>query len=100
MSGITTVTIDYRPFPTGALLIKRAIDVLISLIATVLLSPLMAAVAFLIKLESKGPVLYRSLRVGQNGKTFVFLKFRTMVANADELKNALQHLNEREGLLF
>ena len=100
MSGISAVTIDYRSLPTGALLIKRAIDVVISLIAITLLSPLMAAVAFLIKLESKGPVLYRSLRVGQNGKIFIFLKFRTMVANADELKDALQHLNEREGLLF
>src|SRR5438552_11278853 len=100
MSGTTLITIDYPPFPAGALLIKRAIDVVISALALIVLSPLMAAIAFLIKLESKGPVLYRSLRVGQNGKTFIFLKFRTMVANADELKNALQHLNEREGLLF
>jgi len=99
MSG-STITLGCQPLPPGALIVKRAIDVVISLLALVLLSPLMAAVAIAIKLESKGPVLYPSWRVGQNGRQFVFLKFRTMVENADALKDSLQHLNEREGLLF
>src|SRR3954463_8261786 len=60
----------------------------------------MLVIALAIRLGSRGPVLYRSWRVGQNGKLFLFLKFRTMVANADDLKENLQHLNEREGLLF
>jgi exopolysaccharide biosynthesis polyprenyl glycosylphosphotransferase len=100
MNGSTAISVDFRPWPVGALAVKRTLDVLLSLLASILLSPVMAAIALVIKLESKGPVLYRSWRVGQNGKPFVILKFRTMVANADELKDSLQHLNEREGLLF
>jgi lipopolysaccharide/colanic/teichoic acid biosynthesis glycosyltransferase len=99
MSG-STITIDCRPLPAGGLVIKRALDVGISLLTLILLSPVMAVIALRIKLQSKGPVLYRSWRVGQSGKLFVFLKFRTMVTNADELKDSLQHLNERDGLLF
>jgi lipopolysaccharide/colanic/teichoic acid biosynthesis glycosyltransferase len=45
-------------------------------------------------------VLYRSLRIGKKGKTFLCCKFRTMVANAEALKDKLDHLNERDGILF
>jgi lipopolysaccharide/colanic/teichoic acid biosynthesis glycosyltransferase len=99
MSG-SALIFECQPLPAGALLVKRGMDVVLSSLALVLLAPLMAVLALIIKLESSGPVLYRSWRVGQNGKLFVFLKFRTMVANAEELKESLQHLNEREGLLF
>jgi exopolysaccharide biosynthesis polyprenyl glycosylphosphotransferase len=84
----------------GGLIVKRILDVVVGTTALMLLAPVMALIATAIKLGSPGPVLYRSWRVGQNGKLFVFLKFRTMVMNADELKDSLQHLNEREGLLF
>jgi exopolysaccharide biosynthesis polyprenyl glycosylphosphotransferase len=84
----------------GALILKRTIDIAGAVVALVLLSPVMALIALAIMLGSPGPALYRSLRVGQNGKLFTFLKFRTMVPNADDLKDSLQHLNEREGLLF
>jgi len=99
MSGSVLTFEAQRTTPT-ALVVKRAIDVFGSALALMLLSPLMAAIALAIKFGSRGPVLYRSWRVGQNGKLFVFLKFRTMIANADDLKDSLQHLNEREGLLF
>jgi exopolysaccharide biosynthesis polyprenyl glycosylphosphotransferase len=99
MSG-SALTFDCQPLPAGALLVKRGMDLVFSSLGLVLLAPVMVAIALAIKMESPGPVLYRSWRVGQNGKLFIFLKFRTMVANAEELKEALQHLNEREGLLF
>src|ERR1043165_1130312 len=98
MSG-SALTFECQPLPTAALVIKRGMDLVFSLLGLVVLAPLMAVIALLIKSESAGPVLYRSWRVGQNGKLFVFLKFRTMVANAEELKESLQHLNERQGLL-
>src|SRR3954467_4379884 len=99
MSG-SALTFECQPLPTGASLVKRGMDLVFSSVGLILLAPLMAVIALIIKMESSGPVLYRSWRVGQNGKIFVFLKFRTMVVNAEELKESLQHLNEREGLLF
>ena len=64
-------------------LMKRAMDVTGSLIALVLLSPLLLVIALTIKLTSKGPVFFRQKRVGQYGKQFVFLKFRSMHVNND-----------------
>lgn len=64
---------------------KRAIDIAASLQALVVFSPLMLLVAILIKLDSKGPVLYKSKRVGANYRVFDMIKFRTMRAEADQL---------------
>jgi lipopolysaccharide/colanic/teichoic acid biosynthesis glycosyltransferase len=64
---------------------KRAFDVLISAAALVVLAPLLAAVAAAIKLGSRGPVLFRQVRIGRDGEPFTMLKFRTMVAGADRL---------------
>lgn len=64
-------------------LFKRALDIIIALLALVALSPLMIAVAILIKLTSRGPVLFSQDRVGENGGVFRFLKFRTMHVNND-----------------
>src|SRR4051812_34480345 len=100
MSGSCTLTVDSLHVPKGAIRAKRAMDVSLSVVALVVLAPAMLLVALAIRLGSRGPALYRSWRVGQNGKLFLFLKFRTMIANADDLKEELQHLNEREGLLF
>jgi len=67
--------------PSG--LIKRAIDVSGSLAALLLLSPLFAIIAALIKLTSRGPIFFRQKRIGQYGREFTFLKFRSMVVNND-----------------
>lgn len=61
---------------------KRLIDIVLSLLGIVLLSPLLLLIALLIKLDSKGPVLFRQKRVGKNKKYFYILKFRTMKADA------------------
>jgi lipopolysaccharide/colanic/teichoic acid biosynthesis glycosyltransferase len=79
---------------------KRGFDILFSLLALVFISPVLLMIAILVKLESEGPVLYVSERIGRNGKRFRFLKFRTMVKDADLLRGALLHLNERRGNLF
>lgn len=63
--------------------IKRAVDIAGSLLAVVLLSPVLAAISILIKLTSPGPVLFRQQRLGQYGKAFTFLKFRSMCVNPD-----------------
>lgn len=80
--------------------VKRLIDILISTIGLIVISPLLALIAIAIKIDSPGPTFYRSIRVGKKGRRFVFLKFRSMVVSADQLKADLSSLNEREGLLF
>ena len=79
---------------------KRGFDIVFSLLALVFILPVLLAVAVLIKLDSAGPVLYVSERIGKNGRRFRFFKFRTMVKEADALRGALLHLNERRGNLF
>lgn len=67
-----------------ARLVKRCMDVAGSLGALLLLSPALAAIALLIKLTSKGPVLFKQTRIGQHGRRFTFLKFRSMYENGDQ----------------
>lgn len=82
------------------LLLKRLIDAAVSLAVLVALFPLMVVVAILIKLTSPGPVFFSQKRVGMNQRQFKLYKFRSMVADAEERKHELQHLNERDGPAF
>jgi len=79
---------------------KRGFDIAFSLLALVFICPVLLLIAILVKLDSEGPILYVSDRIGRNGKRFRFLKYRTMVRDADSLRGALIHLNERRGNLF
>jgi len=65
--------------------VKRLVDILLSSVALIVLSPLFAVVAILIKLDSPGPVFYRGVRIGRYGRPFRIYKFRTMVANAERI---------------
>jgi exopolysaccharide biosynthesis polyprenyl glycosylphosphotransferase len=80
--------------------VKRAIDILASALALSLLSPLMLVVTALVKLTSRGPVLFKQERVGLHGRIFHMLKFRSMVSNAEELKARLMAMNEQKGPVF
>jgi len=95
-----TISIHQRSFPALQLLLKRVLDVVTSSVGLIPLSPLFLIIALVIKIESKGSVFYRSVRVGKKGKTFICYKFRTMVADAEKRKESLAHLNERDGVLF
>ncbi|UCF16432.1 MAG: sugar transferase [Phycisphaerales bacterium] len=64
-------------------IVKRGLDILISVTAVIVLLPLMAVIAVIIRLSSKGPVIFRQQRAGKNGKPFIFYKFRTMRADVD-----------------
>jgi exopolysaccharide biosynthesis polyprenyl glycosylphosphotransferase len=86
--------------PSAGLVLKRLVDITGASIALLLFSPLLAAIAGLIKLDSRGPVLYAAQRAGRKGKSFRCEKFRTMVQNADELKSALRPDNQRSGPIF
>lgn len=85
----------------GYLVSKRIIDIVCATIGLILLSPLFLIVAILIKLEDKnGPVIFKQIRVGKDGKEFYMYKFRSMVANAEELKAQLMEKNEATGPVF
>jgi exopolysaccharide biosynthesis polyprenyl glycosylphosphotransferase len=79
---------------------KRFFDIMASACAVALLSPLLVATAVLVKLTSKGPILFGQERVGLLGRKFHMLKFRSMVANAEELKARLLAENEQSGPVF
>ena len=93
---VPLLTFSAAPLDDMRLLVKRFLDIVISACAFVVLSPLLAAVAIAIKLTSPGPVIYRQIRCGLNGRTFVMYKFRSMVENADSLKPELAHLSDRD----
>jgi len=86
--------------PALGLIGKRVVDVVGASLVLVSLTPVLAAIAILIKLDSRGPVLYCAQRAGRKGKLFRCYKFRTMVSNADELKERLRPNNERAGPFF
>lgn len=79
---------------------KRCIDVLLSLSGLIILAPLLFLVSILIKLESKGNVIFVQDRIGLNGKTFKMYKFRSMVSNAEDLKKDLIEHNDMKGPMF
>lgn len=75
-------------------LLKRTVDIVVSILAIIVLSPVFLLIALAIKLESAGPVFYVSRRAGRGYKVFKFYKFRTMVLDADKQVDELYHLNQ------
>lgn len=89
----TTNNITYK-------FIKRTIDIIGSLFGLIILSPILLIVMAAIKIESRGPVVFAQERVGYKGKRFKMYKFRSMVENAEELKEKLKDQNEMNGPMF
>ncbi len=82
------------------IVIKRVIDFSLSLVLLIMLAPLLAVVAVLIKLTSPGPVFFIQKRIGFNKRTFPIYKFRTMVVDAERKLQDIEHLNEVSGPVF
>lgn len=95
-----TIPLHCGSVPELALHLKRLVDILFSGVVLILLSPLLLAIAFAIKLDSRGPILYSSERIGKKGRVFNCLKFRTMVRDAENRRGEVMHMNERNGVLF
>ncbi|WP_088891721.1 sugar transferase [Leptolyngbya ohadii] len=86
------------PHPSASCIIKRTIDIVGSIVGLLILGVIFIPLAVLIKLDSPGPIFFRQERFGLHGKPFTLLKFRSMVANADQLKAMVP--NEAKGLIF
>jgi exopolysaccharide biosynthesis polyprenyl glycosylphosphotransferase len=80
--------------------LKRGFDLVMSIVSLAILSPVLLATALAVKLSSRGPVIYRSVRPGMAGKPFHCFKFRTMREHADQVQDDLESLNEKSGALF
>ena len=100
LDGLPMMT--YSTTPTNELLLlwKRGVDLMVSIVLLVLSLPALLMVALLIKLGSRGSVLFRQTRCGLNGRLFTLYKFRSMVENAEERKEDLAQLNEMGGPAF
>lgn len=79
---------------------KRALDVAVASLLLLLSLPLLVVVAIAVKLDSRGPVLFRSARCGRGGEPFTFYKLRSMYTGAEAMKHTLLHLNEVDGPVF
>ncbi len=100
LGGIPLIGIKDHTPPREGLIIKRIMDVIVAGLGLLLLWPLFLVVAALIKLDSPGPVFFRQTRVGQRGKLFEVIKFRSMLQGAEERQPALAELNQASGPLF
>jgi lipopolysaccharide/colanic/teichoic acid biosynthesis glycosyltransferase len=84
-----TVRLSYRA--------KRLLDIVVSLAAFIAILPVFIITTIAIWIENPGPILYAQTRVGRNGKHFRFFKFRSMIVNADKMKEQLSSMNESSG---
>ncbi|HEY3974684.1 MAG TPA: sugar transferase [Candidatus Sulfotelmatobacter sp.] len=100
LGDLLLISLHNEQLPAAGLVLKRLVDVIGAGLAFVVLTPLLAAIAGLIKLDSRGPVLYCAPRAGRKGQRFRCYKFRTMVSNADALKEPLRRNNQRSGPFF
>lgn len=100
IDGIPLLTFSTVPSNVYKLMTKRVADVVISFFMLVLLSPVMLLAALAIKLTSPGPVLFRQMRSGLNGRLFTLYKFRSMYIDAEARKKELASLNEMDGPVF
>jgi exopolysaccharide biosynthesis polyprenyl glycosylphosphotransferase len=94
------LTFSNTPMDYWALKAKRLGDFLGSFMVLILLSPVFLTLAVIIKASSRGPVFFKQKRVGLRGRPFYVYKFRTMVVNAEDLKDKLMDLNEMDGPVF
>jgi exopolysaccharide biosynthesis polyprenyl glycosylphosphotransferase len=98
IDGLTMLGVRRFGLTRSSHTLKRAFDFAGATVILVAVAPIMAAVALAIRLDSRGPILFRQTRVGRGGERFEIFKFRTMVPEAEELKGKLRHLNETQGL--
>jgi exopolysaccharide biosynthesis polyprenyl glycosylphosphotransferase len=99
-NGLPLLTFTTTPNNPNLLALKRVVDVVLGFLMLVVTSPLFVIVPIVIKLTSRGPIFYRQIRCGLNGRKFMFRKFRSMVDGADELKSEIEHLNEAKDPIF
>lgn len=100
ISGIPLLTLTRIPTDLVALSIKRLMDIFLGLFLFILFLPILILIGILIKIDSKGPVLFKQIRLGLNGRKFILYKFRTMYEGAEKKRQDVSHLNIMNGPVF
>jgi exopolysaccharide biosynthesis polyprenyl glycosylphosphotransferase len=100
VGGLPLLHLEHPRFTGVRRLVKGAYDPVVAFLALVVMSPLLVGIALAIKLDSRGPVLFRQVRVGEMGRPFTILKFRTMHPDAEQRRHEVAHLNVGAGPLF
>ncbi|MCR5250352.1 MAG: sugar transferase [Lachnospiraceae bacterium] len=99
-AGFSVLSFSLQNMDYRRLLIKRAFDILGSIIGLLFTIILFPFIALAIKIESRGPVIFKQERIGKNGRHFLIYKFRSMYQDAEERKKELMDKNEMNGLMF
>jgi len=97
---VPVVTLHREPVPSASLFLKRLLDITGAAVCLVLAAPVMLILALLIRLDSPGPITYSAERIGVKGRRFRCYKFRSMVVDADQVKDELRARNQRQGPTF
>ena len=100
LEDIPLLSLSTIPEAYAKVLLKRIIDIALSSALIALLSPMLITLAIWVKLDSRGPIIFQQERVGQNKRRFKMLKFRSMVQDAEKLRENLVDLNEADGPVF
>lgn len=100
VAGLPLLHVDHPELAGGKQVIKALFDKTAAALVLILLAPLFAAIAVIIRLDDRGPVFFRQTRIGLDGQPFRLYKFRTMVVDAEQRKAELDALNEGSGVLF
>ena len=97
---VPIIPLHEEPLPEFGLIVKRLMDLVVAVVGLLLLAPLLALIAVLIRIDSPGFAIYRAPRAGKKGRRFRCCKFRTMQPGADAAKEILRAYNERQGATF
>jgi exopolysaccharide biosynthesis polyprenyl glycosylphosphotransferase len=100
VDGLPMLHVEHPRLHGGARLVKDLVDRIGALVLTLVLAPVLIGVALSVRLTSRGPVLFRQVRVGRDGSEFRIFKFRSMYVDAEARLAELRHLNEHDGVLF
>jgi exopolysaccharide biosynthesis polyprenyl glycosylphosphotransferase len=100
LDGLAVLSLRHNELTRQQTTLKRVFDVMGATLLLVAAAPVMVLVALIVRLTSRGPVIFRQTRAGEGGRAFRILKFRTMVVDAEDRLTDLIHLNEADGLLF
>ncbi|MBI3119153.1 MAG: sugar transferase [Candidatus Hydrogenedentes bacterium] len=100
LEDIPILALSTVPENQPQILLQRTTDIIVSGLMLLMLSPLFIVTAIAIKLDSRGPIFFKQERVGQNQRRFKMVKFRSMVANAEQLRREVEKYNQADGPLF
>lgn len=100
VAGLPLLNVEEPEFSGVRRIVKGGLDRFLALLAIVLLAPVLLGISIAVAFSSRGPVLFRQVRVGRHGRPFVIHKFRSMYVDAEARQAEIEHLNESDGTLF